>query len=402
MKKNINSNNRNSNDPKRNNITRRLKPRGRLYRRRFRLRRLARLRGRGVNRANQNRTSRLVQNTQNISNKNMQKIDKKIEKLTEDLNKLSLQFFPKTTNVFRRLKEPRVDRIVTPMDMGLNSRFTSIFKTGNRIRYMSLYNRFEFANTNASSVTRLLWFPYAVNFASYPDLAITVSDGGTGTTQPNIISPIVKTIMTNGSIVSMEYPNVAACGLIGNYRVVGASAKITNLTAYQTKAGSYIIYKLNENTVYPPFYDSSTLPNPTTAPDYTSVLGALLAINHDQVMLKQSFSASDVALIHEYNVYEGNNIFQTPQEYIGSSYISGTEVVALWDGNPQGNNIKYQIDIAGTSNSLINTYLMETWQIIEIVPDPSLHLDNITDFQTHVFNEEVIDEMRKSMPIVKG
>lgn len=247
-----------------------------------------------------------------------------------------------------------------------------------------------------------MWFPYSVNFQSYPDLAITVSDGEEGSTQPNIIAPLMR-VVTNtltSTIEGMAVYDCSSCGLVGNYRLVGASFKITNLSPFNTKSGSYIIYKLNENTAYPPFYNKSLPPTKANSPDYTNVIGTLANQNHDQVMLKQSFSASDIGFIHEYNIYEGNNIFQTPNEYIGVDYISGVEPVALWTGNPQGNNIKYEIDIPATST--IQSYLMETWQILEIVPDPSLNLDNITDFQTHIFNENVLDEIRRKMPIVKG
>lgn len=337
----------------------------------------------------------------NQSNQLNKKTNDKIDKLTKDISKLSLSLFPKTTNIYRKMKEPRIDKVVTPMEMGLSHQFTSIFKTGNRIRYMSLYNRFEMTNSNTGN-TKMLWFPYCVNFQSYPDLSITVSDGNEGSIQPNVINPIVRIVtnrLTDVAEVLTVY-NCASCGLIGNYRIVGASMKITNLSPFNTKAGSYIIYKLNENTTYPPFYNSVTPPNLTNSPDYAALLTSLVNLNHDQVMLKQSFSASDVGYIHEYNVYEGNNIFQTPNEYIGVDYISGVEPVALWSGNPQGNNIKYQIDIQTTSTT--QSYLIECWQIIEIVPDPSLNLDNITDFQTHVFNDEVLDEIRRKMPIVKG
>jgi hypothetical protein len=341
-------------------------------------------------------------NNNNSINNKIVKTNNKIDKLSEDLSKLSLSLFPKTTNIFRKLKEPRIDKYITPMEMGLSHRFTSIFKTGNRIRYMSLYNRFEVGNSNAGYTTKYMWFPYSVNFQSYPDLAITVSNGEEGSIQPNVISPLMRVVVNplTSVIEGMAVYDCSSCGLVGNYRLVGASFKITNLSPFNTKSGSYIIYKLNENTAYPPFYNKSLTPNKTNSPDYTNVIGTLANQNHDQVMLKQSFSASDVGFIHEYNIYEGNNIFQTPNEYIGVDYISGVEPVALWTGNPQGNNIKYEIDIPATST--IQSYLMETWQILEIVPDPSLNLDNITDFQTHIFNENVLDEIRRKMPIVKG
>lgn len=378
-------------------------------RRNFRRRRLINRRTRlqrRINNSNKFRNNIMpVSKIQNSIKDNNNKLTDKINKLSDKLSKLSLELFPKTTNIFRRLKEPRVDKIVTPMDMGLSHCYTSIFKTGNRIRYMSLYNRYEVSNNTTAIMQSYLWFPYAINFNSYPDLAITVSDGTEqGTRQPDVICPLLRASRTQGVVTALTNLTVfdtASCGLVGNYRLVGASLKMTNVTPFTLRGGSYVIYKLNENTTYPPFYNDLLKPNHQNAIDYTDTIRALIVSNHDQVMLKQSFSGSDIAFIHEYNTYEGNNIFQIPNEYIGSSYISSAEPVAQWDGNPQGCNIKYQIDIPPTPSGL-NTYLIETWQIIEIIPDPSLHLDNITDFQTHVFNEDVIDQMRKDMPIKKS
>lgn len=397
-----------------NNQRRRRMRRNRIVRRRMRGNRRRLIRNRVINNRLNYINRKINNNKNNISNKNknninnninnkINKTNNKIDKLSDDLSKLSLSLFPKTTNIYRKLKEPRIDKYVTPMEMGLSHRFTSLFKTGNRIRYMSLYNRFEIDNSVIPSfVAKYLWFPYSVNFQSYPDLSIKVSDGQEGSTSPNIISPLIR-ITTNTSTRSVEgmsVYNCSACGLVGNYRLVGATLKITNLSPFNTKAGSYIIYKLNENTAYPAFYANTLVPAKPNSPNYTNVVGTLANLNHDQVMLKQSFSASDIGYIHEYNIYEGNNIFQTPNEYIGADYLDGDEPVAKWLGNPQGNNIKYEIDIPTTTT--LQSYLVETWQILEIVPNPSLNLDNTTDFQTHIFNEDVLDEIRRKMPIVKG
>lgn len=405
MKSNINSNNAQR--------RRRLR-RNRVIRRRMRGNRRRVMRNRVVtNRLNyMSRKTNSIKN--NVNNKNkinvnnninnkINKTNTKIDKLADDLSKLSLSLFPKTTNIYRKLKEPRVDKYITPMDMGLSHRFTSLFRTGNRIRYVSLYNRFEVDNSTIPGfIAKYLWFPYSVNFQSYPDLSITVSDLQEGSRPPNIIAPLIRVTTNNvgPQIEGMTVYNCASCGLVGNYRLVGATLKITNLSAFNIKAGSYIIYKLNENTAYPPFYAQALVPAKPNSPKYTEIVGTLANLNHDQVMLKQSFSASDVGYIHEYNIYEGNNIFQTPNEYIGADYTSGEEPVATWSGNPQGNNIKYEIDIPTTTT--LQSYLIETWQILEIVPNPSLNLDNTTDFQTHVFNEDVLDEIRRKMPIVKG
>lgn len=404
MKRFINNNKLNYNRGRfrriiRNNRQRNINNRLRGRYNQFRMRR-------NINRNNPNTVNNVKipqnNNQKNNISKKLESNNKKIAKLSEDISKLSLSMFPKTTNIYRKLKEPRIDKYITPMDMGLSQRFTSVFKTGNRIRYMSLYNRFEALNNNGGMMTTFIWFPYSINFQSYPDLAITVSDGNNGTVQPDVINPLVRIIHNTilGSVNALYCYDCSSCGLVGNYRIVGCTLKIQNLSPFNTKGGSYVIYKLNENTTYPPFYNKNNPIINSNAPDYTDILYNLVKVNHDQVMLKQSFSATDVGYIHEYNVYEGNNIFQTPQEYIGQDYISGVEPVAMWSGNPQGNNIKYQIDIPATSTS--QSYLIETWQIIEIVPDPGLNLDNITDFQTHVFDDKVIDEIRRKMPICKG
>lgn len=401
MKKMLNKNRvKTSNNPK-NNVSNRIRN-ARNPRRRRLINRRRRIQRRIINSNKRQDSIATTKVINNISKENT-KINTKIDKLSDKLSKLTLEIFPKTTNIYRRLKEPRIDKMVSPMDMGLSCAFTSIFPTGNRIRYMSLYNRYEI-NTNSvanNQYNSFIWFPYAVNFQSYPDLAITVSDGTEdGTRQPDTICPLVRTVrLVNATTIQLSMSSTSACGLVGNYRVIGASMKITNTTAFTNKAGSYMVYKLNENTAFPPFYNAKLQPNATNSPDYTLILQNVVNANHDQVMLKQSFAASDKCLINEYNTYEGNNIFQTPNEYIGSSYISGAEPVAQWDGNPQGCNIKYQLDFPPTPS--VNSYILETWQILEIVPDPGLNLDNITDFQTHVFNPDIVEQIRKSMPITK-
>lgn len=406
MKNNVNANNNQRRRRLRRNKIIRRRMRGnrrRLLRNRVVTNRMNYINRRNLNNNKNNINNKLKNNINNNINNKLIKTNSKIDKLSDDLSKLSLSLFPKTTNIYRKLKEPRIDKYITPMEMGLSHRFTSLFKTGNRIRYVSLYNRFEIDNSMLPGfVAKYMWFPYSVNFQSYPDLSITVSDAQEGSRPPDMISPLMR-ITTNSltrTIEGMTVYNCASCGLVGNYRLVGATLKITNLSPFNTKAGSYIIYKLNENTAYPPFYAKALVPAKPNSPKYTEIIGTLANLNHDQVMLKQSFSASDVGYINEYNIYEGNNIFQTPNEYIGADYTNGDEPVATWSGNPQGNNIKYEIDISPTTT--LQSYLIETWQILEIVPDPSLNLDNTTDFQTHIFNEDVLDEIRRKMPIVKG
>lgn len=351
--------------------------------------------------SNYNKSIRPIIN-KSQKNSNLTKTQKKLNNIVSRINKLSLDMAPKTTNLLRRLKEPRTDRIVLPMDMGLSHRFTSIFKTSNRIRYVSLYNRIEVEAGHNTYFTNILWFPYAVNFSQYPNLAITVDDGNGGTVQPNTIGPFVlmRRLPDTTALASAGIFTHSNSGLVGNYRIVGATMKITNTSSLLNRAGSYIIYKLNENTTYPPFYKTSLAPNITNSPDYFNTLNDLVSKSHDQVVVKQSYSASDIALVNEFNVYEGNNIFQGPDEYLGASYISSPEPVALWSGNPTGNNIKYQIDFQKISS--VNNYLIESWQVFEVVPDPNLGLDNIADLQTHVFDKDVLAKLKDFNPLGKA
>lgn len=327
----------------------------------------------------------IKRNIKNISNKiNDIKTTGKVTKLNENKNKSK--------------KEVRRDRIMTAMEMGLTSRFISIFPTTNRIAYQKIYSRFTI-NVFSNYDRHLVWFPYAINFTQYPDLSITVDVNGNAVA-PNRISQLlqVNTSIQNPT-QAVDYLTLEStpCGLPGLYRVVCSSLKIVNTTPIMNKGGSYIIYKLNENTLYPPFYNRQTVPTNTNSPNYFLRIENIVCQNHDQINIKQAYSATDTAYIHEFNLYEGNNIFQACTEYIGVDFINGTETLAEWSKNPIGNNIKYLIDFPHTTST--NNYIIESWQIIEVVPHPSLQMDNIAHIQNAVVNKNVLNKLKTYNPL---
>lgn len=328
----------------------------------------------------------------NVNNNKKQKnLNNKINKLSDQISKLSLSMDPKTTNLNRKKKEPRTDILISPMKMGLSSRFASIFRTSNRIRYTSLYTRWTLSTSQAYSGS-LMWFPYSVNFTTFPDSSCQVNNNYLCDTLSNMV------VVNAGNMIVVP---VSPLGLVGIYRVIGCTMKITNTNPMVSKEGSYMCYKYLDRKLYPIFYHRQSPPNKTNCARYYANLLLQAGLNHNQELLKQSYSASDTALIDEYNTYEGNNIFQQPNEYLGVAFISSDEYAADYNFNPTGSPVVYQIEFAPTSGA-VNNYLIETWQILEVVPNVGLGLGNVAEIQTHIFDDKIIQEMREHNPFSKA
>jgi len=327
-------------------------------------------------------------------------IRKNVKNITGKINniKSNAKMTKFNENKNKNKKELRRDKITTAMEMGLSSRYISIYPTSSRITYQKIYSRFAI-NVSTNYDRHIVWFPYAINFNNYPDLNITVDVNGNAVA-PNRISQLIQvnsSAFNPTQAVDYQTLDSTPCGLPGMYRVVCTSLKIVNTTSLVNKAGSYIIYKINENTLYPPFYNNQAVPTNLNSPNYFLRVENVVCQNHDQINIKQSYAATDIAYIHEFNIYEGNNIFQASTEYIGQQFENGTETLAGWDRNPIGNNIKYEIFFPHPNTT--NNYIVETWQIIEVIPHPSLQMDNITHIQNAVMNKNVLNKLKVYNPL---
>jgi hypothetical protein len=323
------------------------------------------------------------------------KIIDKVDKLGDAISKLSLDLNPKVTNLNRSKKEPRIDKLTLPMNMGLTSRYVSLVPTPNRIVYCSVYTRVDLI-TSSANPTSLVFFPYCVNFQNFKNISIASNNGTDIASLCDRTTPMIL-IRGAASVSSLELPAASTqCGLTGNYRLVGATLKITNTSPYVSREGTYMVYRIVDDTFLPWFY--STAHPPAYFHNRVNDFAKLLNKNYDQVKVKQAFAASDVGLVNEFNVYEGNTNFQSPCEYIGCRYESDSSSTCVAP-NPVGTNATYLVKIPSTVQE--NSYLIESWQVLEIIPDPSLNLDNLAQMQSHVVTEEVLKEIRERPMITK-
>jgi hypothetical protein len=281
------------------------------------------------------------------------------------------------------------------MNMAITDRYLSLFPTSNRITYQKIYNRYTIESDDNGNTMKLLWFPYAVNFTSYPDINIKVQTMEEHV--PNMIANLIWTRNGEAILPTAFKPfNSTPCGIPGTYRLICATLQMKTVTSPMTRSGSYIIYKLNQNELCAPFYNSEEDVNEGSAQNYFSKVASIVSKNHDQILIKHAYANNEIAIINEFNIYEGNNIFQDCKEYLGVEYMSSTESVADWKDNPTGNNVKYQIDIPPTPYT--NTYMIETWQVIEVVPHPSLGLDNISHIQSKLASKQLLNKLRVYNP----
>lgn len=308
---------------------------------------------------------------------------------------------PKVTNINRSKKEPRKDLIITPMQMALESKFMSIYQTPNRITYMSVYTKF-YMDSDTQLNTYIMWFPYCVPFNNYNNTSVRV-DSTSSNTLATAMSNIIKIVTNfNHSISTANRIPCGVCGILGMYRLVGATMKITNLTSLMNKSGSYSVYRLTESEGYPCFYSDNVSPDYSNSPNYFGEIRALCTKNHDQISIKQTYASNDICHINEFNLTQGNTIFSKADEYIGNSFSSSTDFAAKWNNNPDGVNIKYLVHIPSTTTA--NNYMFETWSVIELIPDPTTHLDSLAQLQSkdQLMTKKRIEAMRHMNPLSKN
>lgn len=343
-----------------------------------------------------NRFRKKKNNNRKFNNNNR----KQYNTLKKELNEIKNNMTNKVTNINTRnnKKEPRYDLIVSPMQMALQGRYESIYKTPNRITYMSVYSK-AYVDTHQQLSTYLFWFPYALNFNNINNNQVHV-DSATTNELCNSLSNLIKVIINpDTSVREGSMIENGKCGVTGLYRIIGCTLKLTNLTSMIQKAGSYTVYRLTSNNIYPCLY-GTTFPTELNAQDYFKLFQDAANENNDQTLIKQTYSANDKCHINEFNVTEGNNIFQKPNEYLGETYLDSTERVAKWGQNPTGVNISYKIWLPATTGR--NQYLVEMWQVVEIIPDPQTNLDSLSQLQTNVMSLKKLRAVRALNPLSKS
>lgn len=314
--------------------------------------------------------------------------NQQVDQLSNKLNKLTLN---EPTNLQKHIKEPRKDKIITPMEMALQQKYISMSQTSNKIFYTTIYSKFDI---NVQATTAVVWFPYCISFKNfYPPIIVDTDKTS------NCASSLV--VLTRDQFT---IPTAGTCNITGSYRVVGSTLKIFNVSSVMNRSGDYTIYKLNENALVPVLYNDFNPPTHTNSPElYSLFYGNTLASNYSQATIKNNFSANDKCVyINEYNTNEGNNIFNNSSEYLGMNYENKENKVYAQpgsNGNVIGSNIKYYIRIPGQDDT--QSYTIETWQVIELIPLPSLGLSNMCYSVKTVYPPNIIQEINNLNPLSK-
>lgn len=326
------------------------------------------------------------------SKPNNNSINSKINDLVKQVKQISMSFAPKATNLNRGMKEPRYDKICTPMYMALNNKLISIFRTSNRVIKTTVYNKFHIT---VPGDREFIWYPYAIAFQNYDQGQQPIIGNNK---VPDSLSNFIGFSSDNANI--LEIYKSSSSGITGTYRLIGATLKIYNTGSIMYKAGDYSIYKLNDNAGYPLWYSSEQVPDAGTAGDWMAVHQAIIKQDYSQVGVKANFAATDYTYINEYNVNQGNDIFTGTDEYLGNQYEENNDPYAKLNNNVIGNNIKYMLKFPLTTSGTQN-YTVETWQVVEIVPAPASGLGTAAKIVDKTFTPEVIKEMSMISPFDK-
>lgn len=322
---------------------------------------------------------------QNIKNEE----DKKIEELTQMIKKMQLGGGSMINPYYKPINITN-NRAFSARELYCMGQNQSLIRTHNKVIYVNNYTSTTVSIGN--DIGYLLWFPYF-----YPNYN---NDYMINTEQDE------------------QYVVDKACGLLrfyrgvlrplpttridmeGEYRLVSATMKVTNITANTNKGGCYTIYRLTNDTGTPFFYNSQHV-NTNTSP-MLDAIPPMMTANYDANPTKYLFNANEVAYADEYNIYEGNTIFQGWEEYMGMAYShrSNYTDVSIMDFNPHGINVKYLVKIDGIAAE--QTYKIETWQLYEIIPQQTSIIAASAKLQEHVVAPHVLTSLKKKFPIYRS
>lgn len=333
----------------------------------------------------------------NNNNQKINKIKEDISTLTEKMNKLSVTN-TKLINKFQTKKEMRTDKLISAMDMAKYSNKIPFYKPALKTLTFDIYNQVSIVHT-ANKSHFLFWFPYC-----YPKAPEKVNIWNNANWVP--VNKISTMLWLNTTDTTMGYAKENSTEIGGDVRLVAATMKITNTTPSLTKEGSYTTYLSTANTACPIAYSSTVMTFPgALLNDFENITIG----NMDLLSTKMLFSASDIGYIDEYGVRQGNTIFGSSNEYIGSNFTGywgklNREVatpMSVEDArfNPNGININYIIKFPPTSNT--QNYVIETWCVWEVVPSEASTLGVIAQFPDKIFDEDVRNVASEHFPFHK-
>lgn len=329
-------------------------------------------------------------------NNNIKKLNKKLNTLSKGVVNFSIpttHFDNMINNKNKSKKEPRRDKLITPMNMVLSGKFLPITRISERCLINYTYTKIKInVPYNGYDKTCLILFPYSINFK--PDLFNQIDEKVL--TLENSMSNIYYNVLQGNIGTNHSYDAYAttATGIIGNWKLIGTSYKLYNTTSRLSIGGNISVTKLTDNIMNPIF--TSTARN--VGGDLGEIIRPYIERNYDLVQPKNSFGAADIVRIDEFNTSPGTNIFQGPTEYIGCKYTSDLQAAyPKFSNDTVGNNVKYLVEIYSSNST--QSYILEIWNVFAIIPAPSSGLSNVVKLYTESFNPEVVNEMRNRIPM---
>lgn len=341
--------------------------------------------------------NRLINNNNSGFNNNT--TTRAVKQLENQINSLTIT---KPTNLMpKNKKQIRNDKVITAMEMALKNQFLSYLPTTNRIVNCVVYSKVTYTIPVGGNYA--IWFPYAVNFSNYQGNAPIVYYSAAAHRADRIstflfYTPTAQTLHTQDTEVGL-------CSIPGIYRLNCATLKVYNTTSMMQRSGDYTIYKLDSNNPSPAMYVQSNPISYNQSSSYKNTIDTLCTGNYLQTAVKNNFSASDkFAKIDEININEGNNIFCATNEYLGNSFINrssddSANFTIINNNNPVGINTKYLIKFSIVTEP--QTYVFESWQVLQVVPAPELGLGNIAHVCDLVATKNVIEQVKYSTPFNK-
>lgn len=286
-------------------------------------------------------------------------------------NKIKPRYNQPATNIARKTRvkiKNKLHYLLNPMNAVLERKLFSVFFSEDKIMRFGVFTSWNFT-TSTTETYNSLWFPL-------------------GAAMSQMVWPRDKDNATCDKFASFWWGTSALqpchclyqnqITVFGKYRVIGAEMKITNTTNMTNRGGSYLVGEVSIEDTAPLYVNKNTFPHDSLDIDINSIKGNYLT-SLANISTKQMYTADDICLIRFVNGYESNRIYSNYNEYLQSVYtgntISSGHCVREND-EVVGNNIGYVINWYATS--AIQTYLIELYNVVEVIPDPSRNMGMAT------------------------
>lgn len=301
-------------------------------------------------------------------------------------------------NPNKNRKEIRYDKLYSALDMYLMGKYYSFIKTSNMIVRLTVYSTYSFS-VPKDEYSAFLWFPY---FYPYMLEGLLVQHDSN-----SIMDRASNFVTMAGSELTFHAGNTAS--VKGMYRLVAATMRVSNITTNSLKGGSFTIYRTTRNEGQPIYYNSFVTPITSGA---VQANGEIMVSKYDNESVKYLYNGNQTAIINEYGVIDGNTIFQSHDEYMGSKMSSvyytnptGTRTFAPAGGstpefNPNGVNVKYVAKIDPTSSE--QTYKIEVFSVFEVVPNASESMSTMTFKVDKVVTNRVLEKAKNEFNLKIG